>query len=169
MLIDMMQVGSCSICEKWLVGYWVWCLLIYHLCWYWKVIYWSWSSCIHLLLHFFELELVMAINFWQYISIMPLNLGECQYSFVKSALCIGKWYYYVKTLLQKFSKAYWYLETKQKGALLSNKPNATCITVKHTMSVQSDYCGCIYCHCPVTSPWLSPTPRQRLLIKIMSN
>ena len=70
-------------------------------------------------------------------------------------------------------------ETKQTQALLSNKPSSTFNTVKYTMSIQSDYCDCFYCHCPVASPWLSLTPsadcsewtlyRQRLLIKNIIN
>ena len=50
------------------------------------------------------------------------------------------------------------IQTKQIQAIFSNKPSSICITVKYTMSRQSDCCGCFYCHCAVASPRLSPTP-----------
>ena len=49
-------------------------------------------------------------------------------------------------------------ETKQTSAFFYNKSGLTFITVKYTMSIQSDYCNCFYCHCPVVSPWLYPIP-----------
>ena len=49
-------------------------------------------------------------------------------------------------------------ETKQTLALLSNKASSAFIIDKYTISIQSDYCGCFYCHCPGVSAWLSPTP-----------
>ena len=48
--------------------------------------------------------------------------------------------------------------TKQTSALFSNKPSSTFIAVKYTLPIQSNYCDCFYCHCPVVSSCLSPTP-----------
>ena len=46
----------------------------------------------------------------------------------------------------------WRSETKQNQALFSNKPSSTFITVKYTISLQSNYCGNFYSHRPVVSP-----------------